>query len=416
MKVVLIGLALLLLLISADADADRKRELSIKSITQSLDLNQTRSVESKLNKHLQLYPDDADAYGQLSRLIMKQGNTNSEGLLGYKFTPEADQKALAALQKALELDPQNATEQSRLGYLHAVQGRYKKAEAVFATISADQQPLWLGYNKAIAAIGVGENEKAAALLDPITSTRPADQNNRPAWSVYRAAWTLRKGLALQDSATDPIAPIREGRMRRVAIDDFYDEALASGKSDKPILAFISSSDSGCQPCVGEIANLSNVAEALGEQYELIYTSVEPWSDIKKKTVLLRAFNIRGVPMHAIMYGDRRIADQGGLFPVARFADYRNAVPKILNGEYKGNKVDSYDSLLTQDIHHQVIAKLNEKTNFRASAVARDGRAWTSGIVGGRSSQKEADRDAIQRCQRNVENWGLNTTCQLYNKR
>jgi len=118
-------------------------------------------------------------------------------------------------------------------------------------------------------------------------------------------------------------------------------------------------------------------------------------------------------MHAIMYGDRRIADQGGLFPVARFADYRNAVPKILNGEYKGNKVDSYDSLLTQDIHHQVIAKLNEKTNFRASAVARDGRAWTSGIVGGRSSQKEADRDAIQRCQRNVENWGLNTTCQLY---
>ena len=125
MKILLAGLLFFLPVKTALVYADTERDTSITKITRFLDRNQTRGIEPLIDRHLQLYPDDSAAYGQLSRLIMKAGAINDNGFLGYRFTEEADKKALAALDKALKLDPQNATEQSRLGYLHAVQGRYK---------------------------------------------------------------------------------------------------------------------------------------------------------------------------------------------------------------------------------------------------------------------------------------------------
>lgn len=339
MKILLAGLLFFLPLKTALVYADTERDTSITSITRSLDRNQTRGIEPLINRHLQLYPDDSAAYGQLSRLIMKTGAINDNGFLGYRFTEEADKKAVAALDKALKLDPQNPTEQSRLGYLHAVQGRYKQAEKVFATISTDiEPPLWLGYNKAIAAIGVGDNNLAATLLDPTTRQRPSDLNYSQAWVAYRSAWSLRKTLALKDSTTDPVVAVREGKMRRVAIHNLYEEALSSGK-DKPILVFLSSGDSACPPCVKDAEDLSKVADALGDQYELIYASVEPWNDIEKEKDLLRAFKIRGLPSHFIMYKGKYLVGKGGAFPLSEVAKYREVAPGIISGKYKGKKVE-----------------------------------------------------------------------------
>ena len=339
MKIALIGLLVFLSFTSTSAYANRDRDISIARITNSLDRNITRTVEPIINNHLKLYPDDSAAYGQLSRFIMKTGTVKDNSFLGFRVTDEADKRALAALEKALELDPQNASEQSRLGYLHAVQGRYKEAEKIFATISSDiEPPLWLDYDKAIVAVGTGDHEAAATLLDPITKQRPSDTNDFQGWSLYRASWNLRKTLALKDSSTDPVAAIRDGKMRRVALQDFHKEARSSG-TDKPIMAFLSSGDSGCPPCVKDSKNLSAIADVLSKEYDLIYASIEPWNDINNEKDLVRAFQIRGVPTHIIMYGDQRIAVRDGSFPIDGVTAYNDVVPKILSGEFNGPKVE-----------------------------------------------------------------------------
>jgi len=67
------------------------------------------------------YPDDATAYGQQSRLIMRAGYVADDSLIGFHFSNDADRRAVQALQTAVELAPDNMVELSRLGYLHAIQ-------------------------------------------------------------------------------------------------------------------------------------------------------------------------------------------------------------------------------------------------------------------------------------------------------
>jgi len=62
--------------------------------------------------------------------------------------------------------------------------------------------------------------------------------------------------------------------------------------------------------------------------------------------------------------------------------YKQYQPKILNGEYDLRKVKSYDDLLKEYIQYKVAVAIKKKSNFKASAVAIDGRTWASGIVGG----------------------------------
>ena len=397
---------------SRNVDARRLREIG--SIINAIDRGRSQGMEAKITRHLKRYPDDATAYGQRSRLIMRAGYVADDSLVGFHFSNDADRRALKALQTALELAPDNMVELSRLGYLHAVQGRYKDAENVFAQVrKSNTLPLWHNYNEAILAIGLEQYSKAATLLNVSNSKRPPSNSKTSVWSMYKNAWKLRKALALMYPDTDPVAAVREGKIPRISIDNVYDEAVQTSASGKPKLVILSSSDDGCPFCATDLAGLEQVADELGEVYHLVYASIEPWNDIGDYPILRRAFHFKGLPSHFIVHNGHYFGTTVGAFNHNKFSAYKRVGSEILEGTKKSNVIASYDTLLRHDIKLRMRAHLKKQTRFSAAAVAVDGRQWTSGTVGGYSTQAEAKAQAILRCQRNVKSKNMNASCQPF---
>lgn len=402
--------------ISADASSivDARRLREIGSIVDAIDRGQSKGMEAKITRHLKRYPDDATAYGQQSRLIMRTGFVLDDSLIGFHFSNDADRRATQALLTALELAPDNMVELSRLGYLHAVQGRYKDAEKVFAQVRLSNiVPLWQNYNEAILAIGLEQYSKAVTLLNVNNSKRPPPNSEPPVWSVYRNAWKLRKALALKYPDTDPVAAVREGKIRRISIDNVYDEAVQTSASGKPKIVVLSSSDEGCPFCATDLAGLGQVVDELDEEYHFVYASMEPWNDIEKYTILRKAFNLDGLPSHFIVHNGRYFGTIKGTFVHDRFPDYKRNGKEILDGTRNANIIANYDTLLRQDIKRRMRVHLKKQTRFSAAAIAVDGRKWTSGTAGGSSTQAEASAQAILRCQKNVKSKNMNASCQPF---
>ena len=397
---------------SSNVDAQRLREIG--SIVNAIDRGHSKGMEAKIAQYLKRYPDDATAYGQRSRLIMRAGYVADDSLVGFHLSNDADRRALQALQTALELAPDNMVERSRLGYLHAVQGRYKDAEKAFAQVrQSNTLPLWHNYNEAILAIGLEQYSKAATLLNVSNSKRPPPNSKTSVWNMYKNAWKLRKALALKYPDTDPVVAVREGKIPRISINKVYDEAVKTSASGKPKLVFLSSSDDGCPFCATDLAGLGQVADELEEAYHLVYASIEPWNDIGNYPILRKAFHLKGLPSHFIIHNGRYYGTSGGAFNQDKFPFYKRVRSEILEGTKKSNIIASYDTLLRQDIKQRVRAHLKKQTRFSASAVAVDGRQWTSGTVGGYSTQAEAKAQAILRCQRNVKSKNMNASCQPF---
>ena len=402
--------------ISADASsiAETRRLREISSIVNAIDRGHSQGMEAKITRHLKRYPDDATAYGQQSRLIMRAGYVADDSLIGFHFSNDADRRAVQALQTAVELAPDNMVELSRLGYLHAIQGRYKDAEKVFAQVrQSNTMPLWHNYNEAILAIGLEQYSKAATLLNVSNSKRPPPKSEPSVWTMYKSAWKLRKALALKYPDTDPVTAVREGKIRRISIDNVYDEAIQTSASGKPKLVVLSSSDDGCPFCATDLAGLGQVVDELDEEYHLVYASVEPWNDIEEYPILLRAFYLQGLPSHFIVHNGRYFGTTKGAFNHDKLPVYKRVGSEILEGTRKSNIIASYDTLLMQDIKLRMRAHLKKQTRFSAAAIAVDGRTWTSGTARGSSTQAEANAQAILRCQENVKSRNMNASCQPF---
>ena len=399
--------------VAADVQESRRID-SIERITRFMDRGATNNIENMIEQHLSLHPDDSDAYGQLSRIIMKRGAISDRSLLGYRISDEADTRALEALNAALTLDPNNAKELARIGYLHAVKGRYVDASAAFDKVrQLNETPAWLNYNEAIMHAGLEEFSQAAALLQPLTRKRPADGSGNVAWSIYRSAWSLRTAIALRDPKTDAVPAVSRGLITRIPIEKLFDEAVRDVSSGKPVIIFLSSSDNGCPPCVKDVAALEEAAEVFGDDYELMYSSVEPWNDIQKQTILLRGLKLRGLPSQVLMYRGKFLGAVMGETTPKKFKSYMDLLPKIRSGKQKAVKLKHYHELLKLDINSKIKASIEKQANFRAAAIAKEGRAWQSGITGGHGSQAEANDAAMARCARNAKNQGLTVKCSLY---
>ena len=398
---------------SEAAEKERRRADSIDRITRFMDMGTTANIEAMIERHITAFPDDPAAYGQLARIIMKLGSTSNDTLLGFQFSKEADRRATEALFKSLTLDPNSAIERSRLGYLHAVQGRYEDASIAFKKVrQLEETSYWLNYNEAILYIGLNQFAKAAASLQPVTSKRPTTKSNL-AWNIYRSAWTLRTALALEHPDTDPVPAVARGAMTRISMSSLYDEAVNASSVDKPTIIFFESGDSGCKPCVTELAKLDEIADELGDLYELQYASVEPWNDIDKQSIAVRAFNISGVPNHIMMYKGQHLHTVPGGFSLDKMQNYKDAQPLIISGEHKTKKVKSYNEVMKLDIDYKVKAAIAKKNNFSAAAVAIDGRRWTSGISGGHDTQTQANDAAMARCESNAKARDVNARCRAY---
>ncbi len=383
-------------------------------ITRSMDRGISRDMEAKITQHLQRYPDDASAYGQYSRLIMRTGFVSDDTLIGFHFTKEADGRATQALLTALELAPDNMVELSRLGYLHAVQGRYKQAEEVFAEVrQGSTLPLWQNHNEAILAIGLEQYSKAVSLLEVNNRKRPAPNSELPVWSVYRNAWKLRKAIALKYPETDPVAAVREGKIRRISIDNVYDEAVQTSASGKPTIVVLSSSDDGCPFCATDLTGLGQVVDTLDEEYHFVYASMEPWNDIEKYTILRKAFDLNGLPNHFIVHEGRYFGTIKGAFSDKKLPDYKRIQREILDGTRDANRIANYETLLNQDIKRRMRVHMEKQTRFSAAAIAVEGRQWTSGSAGGSTTQADANAQAMLRCQRNVISKNMNASCQPF---
>lgn len=120
-------------------------------------------------------PGTDAAFVELARVAMRS-NWNATGL----------REAETLLHSALQIRPDSLNAKVLLGYVHAHQGRYKEAEALFAQAAAGNPPnLWLWANWGEVLAMQGKMEPAIAKYREAIARPPTrDTYDRARWDAY----------------------------------------------------------------------------------------------------------------------------------------------------------------------------------------------------------------------------------------
>lgn len=386
----------------------------LRQIKQAIDNNELTQARSALDAALAAQPESPALLFELARYHMVAGSVMDDSIPGFTYNKEADQAALAALDRILAIDSGHANAHALAVLLHAIQGRLDSAEASVAKARETyQKPIWLDFNEAVLRIRQKQYAEAADLLIRHTSVHPK-KNKTEELRVYGAAWRLLRRLAVKHPELDPVPAVRNGLIKRVLIEDYEAYIEKRGDQAKPLYVHFASSDNWCSFCIQNLDRVEAIARRHPDKFDFIHVSFEPWTSLKSYRDQLPD-NLRGLPVQVfIAQGVEQARVMGLMSP--------EAIEALVEREYaelKSGRLGERRRALTRK---KVLAKIDDKYraylkkhgHYRAGAVAiESGGRWVSGYSSRLLTQALANESALANCEKRRKHSQLTEPCDLF---
>lgn len=172
-----------------------------------------------VEKALSLDPDLAEAHLARGRLLWTPANhfPHDKAIQEYRhalaLNPNLDEarnqlalvyvhvglfdEALQELEKAVAVNPSNTLARFRVGEAFLFQGKYEQALTVFHSVPREVNPALVGYQTSIALLHLGRREEAAAMLEELLKSYPADSGG-----LFASVRALTAALAGEENTAE----------------------------------------------------------------------------------------------------------------------------------------------------------------------------------------------------------------------
>lgn len=382
----------------------------MKHVTNAMVRGDMIRAESWLSSYLEKSPDHAGLLTEQVRYLMQNEREAAETPLGYRFSKGTEKRIQAALDTVLDADPKHPKALYQQAELHITQGRLQEASrAVQLAEELYIDARYGAYIKSLLLIMQEKPGEAVAAFDLLvnSSFRGPDQ-----MYMFQLGWDQLKNLVIKHPEVDPLQLVRDGLVKRVAGSELLEEIKQRSKSDKPLMIIVTSEDPHCTYCLNNAADIDPFVRNNKDRYNFIYTSVEPWVNIKYQKWALVIPRISGLPK-AVLFARSQFMITANLpvdekqsawheenYPVLLSAD-----PGVLN--YKAREINAELSIARR---HWLEVK--GKVAAFAGVSTEDDFAWGASSVNG-ATQEEVNQRAMDLCKKYAGEKGIEKPCELY---
>lgn len=397
-----------------------EQELFATKILALINDNKLEYAKAVTEKYLEIEPHAGPVNRVMARYYMKTGAELNGSLLGHRYPDPIASKITEFLYKAVASDPDDAQAWSLLVYTHASQGDIALGEdALIKARSMEEEPDWLQFNSAMLALADNDLPEAMNRLAPITINGIVPDGS-DSESIQRNAWLTQQKIALHDPSVDPLNVVREGLVTRVDVKQIPEHLVNvnNTESAKPVLFLFSSQETGCTYCIPDFDRFSLVAgynKEKGSPIDIVYASLEPWSDVKYYSPMLRGMGVRGAPHYSIIHnGYHYEVTKDGNDRVDYLRDFIDNPEELLAvWEPKLNVLPRADFFHDQLFERFARYKSHNRDGFQAMAYALSNTHWHAESVFSASSQDTADKSALAACNSKINTNHYPDGCKIY---
>jgi len=413
-----LALAFALLLSPSYAASPADQEVFANKILQLINAKKYDYALAATQKYLELEPDSGPVNRVLAHYYMKTDFETSNDLLRYRYPDDVGEKIINLLNKSLAINPSDEKAWALLVYTHALQNNVEPGKQALASAEAlNKRDPWLEYNAALLAIRDNNLREAVDRLAPIAIDRRVAQGSDTK-NIIRNSWIQLRDIALQEPSLDPLDSIRDGLVNRVDIEKLPEYLFDYDETASPILLVFSSQDTACTYCTPDLDELYQAAKYNKDNdspLNIVYTSIEPWSDARYHSRILKSMGITGAPSHQVIHNGYHIHNltksRSRLETIRSFIDkpeqmlasgkpYVKALPR---------EAHSHDQMYDEFAKY----KKAKSEGYKAMAYVLEGSTWRLENVKELASQDEANALALANCNAKAEAAGLNKSCKLY---
>lgn len=367
-------------------------------------------VDAWLSAALEQNPDHAGLLSEWVRYLMLDKRVPADTPLGYRFSADTDKAIQTALDTALGAEPTHAKALYLQAELDITQGRLADAEQTIQL--ADQLSInarYRVYIKGLLLIMQGRSAEAVKSFDRLLYAKYSGPDQT---FLYQQVWEQVKSLAIKHPEVDPLPLAREGLVERVAGKDMLAVVQQRSQSETPLLIIATSEDPYCSLCAGNGKDIETFVRRNQGKYHFVYTSVEPWRNISYQPWAYVIPRVTGLPSAIVFARSQYMATTELPISPRQMAWYDKTYPSLLTHDPGTLDYTKAQAKAESNIAFRYWRKVRGPVSAYASTGGDGKYAWGSSS-NHRLTQEQADRKALDVCQEQAQEKGINEPCRLY---
>ena len=393
------------------------QEAFAANVRQLINDNELDYAKAALDKYLEIDPAAGPVKRTLAHYYMKTTAETHDDLVVYRYPDEMGEKIITLLSETVEANPEDKLAWSLLVYTHALQNNIEEGKQALKQAQAlPEQDSWLGYNAALLAIRDNNLREAVDYLAPIAIDKRI--SGRDTKNVIRNSWILLRKIGLQEPSLDPQDAVRDGLATRVDLKLLPEYLDSYDKNAKPILLIFTSQESGCTYCVSDLTEMYQAVQYnkdKGSPLHVVYSSIEPWTDARYYSSMLRSLGITGGPAYNIVHKGFHIHSikqtKTRLDTLRSFIDDPETM--ISKGKAFAKVLPRKDYLLDHVYAEFIKYKKIKGEGYKSMAYVLNGPHWKSKTVKEQATQKDADELALSECNKLADAAKIEKPCRIY---
>lgn len=350
-----------------------------------------------------------------ARFLMLNNREADGSLLKYSIKDDAAQEAESLLLSVLENDSTNQEATSVLAELYTVEQQLDKANATMIKASDTfKTSQWANYNRAMYAFVRNRHSEAMEHLSPmlqykLDSNTPTDVRFR-----FQQAWKLAKRIGDSNHTFDPIHIIRNGLVERVLEDEVLETLEEKISSDIPTMLIITSEDPQCGFCIDVASSIEPFVRDNKDKYQFLYVSIEPWRQISYQPWMGAIPKVKGVPEVAVFSRGRYMITASIPAKEEMVSYYEKLYPRFLSENLALFNFEKQAAIGNRNAVQQLWHIQKKPISAFAWTLSNSDYAWAA-YDSATGSQNEADKLALEGCQKFAKEKGIKQECRLYGK-